>query len=234
MFIIRNYIAVSALSTILALCLNHAAADDSNFYISGHYGQGNPNKYKTFYDDVHLQPSKQKNTHIFGIAVGKSFDQSKYKLRAEVAVNHFHIPEYKATVLHHGDVGEPDIVKQKLKSNAIFGNVYIDSINLHSFIPYIGAGIGVSRNAAGNVALTQRDDTGIATVVINKGKKQSRFAWNIGAGLSYQINSRFTLDLINYKFYHLGKFSTHPNTNGERETNQFKMHSITTGIQASF
>lgn len=213
------------------LHFNSAAAHTSDWYIAGSYGQGKPSQ---FYTSELLERAQIKNAHIFGVALGRSFHLSKYTARAEIALNHFHNPEYKINIIHPGDIGEIDFMKQKLHSTAAFGNIAIDLANIRGFVPYIGGGAGLIQHTAGDYIYVERDASGTSMDIKNKGKKHIAFAWNIGAGLSYQINQRITLDLIHYRFYHLGKFSTYPDKFGDPEIACFKMHSIATGIKLSF
>ena len=48
-----------------------------------------------------------------------------------------------------------------------------------------------------------------------KGKTQTEFGYNAGAGLAYNLNEYVTIDLINYKYYDLGQVSTQKDAAGE-------------------
>lgn len=229
----RNIAIITALNLILTLSLyNIALADESNFYISGQYGQGQLSPFYSYQNRV--VPVKPKNTHIFGIAAGTLFDSSRYNLRGDIALNYFYNRTYHAPLNSVHDIGAPDFIRQKVSSSAIFGNIYTDIANKDGFGCYFGAGLGVAYHAAGDVLFTLNDEDGSEEILQHKGQKKADLAWNIGAGLSYQLNQTTVLDLLNYKYYDLGTFSIHPDADGDKPRPRVKMHSLLTGIRMSF
>ena len=162
-----------------------------------------------------------------------SLDRYRFNdnIRTELAFNRFDNFKYKDTEIDN--VGD-HYYRQKVNATAVFANVYYDVRKFEKFAPYANIGIGYSKNQAGSMNL-HSVLTGITvdtTVYQSKSKKQ--FAWNIGAGISYEMNKKFTLDLINYKYYNLGKFSTKLDEVGDSLKDKLKIHSITTGIKINF
>jgi len=91
------------------------------------------------------------------------------------------------------------------KSELLFlANAYADLGKFHGITPYIGAGIGTSRNTiAGFVDRNPQTD-----VVLNAAThSQWQLAWALHAGVGVELNDRATLD-IGYSFTHLGHART--------------------------
>jgi len=90
-------------------------------------------------------------------------------------------------------------------------NGYYD-INLHkTIIPYVTAGVGIARNKAG-------DFVSLDTITL-KGKTNTSFVWNVGAGVKYNLNRNFALDL-SYRYIDLGSIKTDnldANTHGGKQ-----------------
>ena len=120
---------------------------------------------------------------------------------------------------------------QKISSTSAFINGYYDIKEMNGFMPYITAGVGFSKNKAGDFSTNVKNK---APVIDPKGKAQTEFGWNAGVGIAYNLNERITLDLLNYKYYDLGKVSTDKDDGGEASVGKLKVHSINTGIRIKF
>jgi opacity protein-like surface antigen len=89
------------------------------------------------------------------------------------------------------------------KSEWLFlGNAYIDLGTWWCFTPFIGAGIGASRNTIHDF----RDigtAPGIASVAYGQDTSKWNFAWAVYAGVGYQVTPNVTLELA-YRYVDLG------------------------------
>ncbi|MBR1777104.1 MAG: porin family protein [Alphaproteobacteria bacterium] len=90
-----------------------------------------------------------------------------------------------------------DFVRTRLPSWTVMTAGYIDLFDYKNVSPYIGAGIGVSRN-----------DTPDAVVDGGQvfGDSRFRFAWKAGGGIGIRLPKNLVLD-IGYAYTDLGTFS---------------------------
>ena len=71
-------------------------------------------------------------------------------------------------------------------STTLLANVYYDFHNSTAFTPYVGAGLGLAFNYFGV-----------------DWKRQTNFAWQVGAGVAYAINENIAVDVA-YRYLDLG------------------------------
>lgn len=107
----------------------------------------------------------------------------------------------------------------ELTTNTLFVNAYFDIKNKTPFTPYVGGGIGLSSI-----------DFKIENPNFSKSSNAMNFAWNVGAGLSYELSQKSAIDL-GYRFVDYGdaRFSRSisPNT-------RLKVHGKKTGRELLF
>ena len=222
----KNKITLGAgvLYTLSSLISTHA--EEGKAYVAGNFGVGISAK-KFDYDPEHynIDPTKLKNSMNFGVALGYKVADH---VRAEFAINHFQNFKYQVTDKKHANVS----YKQKISSTSAFINGYYDIKEMNGFMPYITAGIGLSKNKGGD--FTSIESIKNVSNIDPKGKTQTEFGYNAGAGLAYNLNEHVTLDLINYKYYDLGQVSTENDVAGEASVGKLKVHSINTGIRIKF
>lgn len=88
-------------------------------------------------------------------------------------------------------------VKGVWNNSTLFANVFWDFHNDSAFIPYIGAGAGIAFNYTGyDITLNNGDK-------LSMDDRQTNFAWNAGAGVSYSLNDSIAID-ASYRFVGLG------------------------------
>jgi opacity protein-like surface antigen len=221
----KKIIGYCAIFVVCVLINGYASAADDQLYITINYGVAISGNFH--YNDG-FKVKKPKNAEVFGLVFGSRFNDN---IRIELASNMFNNFEYKDVEI---DNVADHYYRQKVNATAAFANVYYDVRKFEKFVPYANIGVGYSRNKARNMELhfVQANKTADATVY--QGKSKDRFAWNVGAGISYEVNKRFVLDLISYKYYELGKFSTKRDEVGDVLKDKLKIHSITTGIKINF
>ena len=81
-------------------------------------------------------------------------------------------------------------------SSTLFANLYYDFRNDSAFVPYIGAGIGMSFNYLGFDLHRGGDD-------VSRSDSTTNFAWNVGAGVAYNVNDALYIDAA-YRYVDLG------------------------------
>jgi len=82
----------------------------------------------------------------------------------------------------------------KYSALTVMANVYYDIVRYRGFTPYVGAGIGLSRNKISDVALP----------VASSGGTKTSFAYALHAGVSYDFSEALTVD-ASYRYIDLGK-----------------------------
>lgn len=91
------------------------------------------------------------------------------------------------------------------KSEWLFlGNAYLDLGTWWCFTPFIGAGIGYSRNTISNWRDINNQTGATAYADTNS---QWEFAWALHAGVAYKVTPNFTAEFA-YRYVNLGDFAT--------------------------
>lgn len=97
------------------------------------------------------------------------------------------------------------------KSEWLFlANAYVDLGTWNNLTPFIGAGIGFSRNAIHNFQDScHACGGGVANTGISFAEDAAKwnFAWALHAGLSYKVSKNFAVEL-SYRYLDLGKATT--------------------------
>ena len=88
-------------------------------------------------------------------------------------------------------------VKGTWNNSTLFANLFWDFHNDTALTPYVGAGLGMA------FVYTGYDFTDANGNKFSADDRFTNFAWNVGAGLAYNINENFTLDAA-YRFVGLG------------------------------
>lgn len=195
------------------------------YYVSGSYGVS-VNRNKPKYED-YIDTKTPTKESVFGASVGYKLDEN---LRAELKYTHFGSSKYQGVDTE----GLDDVAKHKVKSKALFANLYYDFDSFGGdLVPYVTAGIGYAKNKAGTASVYDSD--GDITAQSYEGDSKKSLAWNAGVGLSYKVNDQFTFDALQYNYVNLGKYTTkrYDADNGPLKGN-IKVHTITTGIRISF
>lgn len=186
----------------------------SGWYLRGDIGFSNQNVGSLFnsnYSGFTTVTSVDKGfdaAPLFGLGIGYSFN---HWLRFDVT------GEYRGAANFHGlDVGtiSPGVfaddryTASKSEWTFLF-NGYVDLGTWYNFTPFVGAGVGFSRNTisnfgdfstcidSSNCALGGSDAFGGTASTWN-------FAWALHAGLAYQLSRNVTLELA-YRYIDLGK-----------------------------
>lgn len=131
-------------------------------------------------------------------------------VRGEIEANFSHPIKYST-----------DAVSFNMKKYSLMGNVYFDYLTCTPWTPYVGAGIGYAWLKP------------VAYVNGTKfNKSQYNFAWQVMAGVAYDINSNWTVDL-GYKYADLGRVRKNW---GDHHVSKLTLrdHEILLGIRYNF
>ncbi len=147
----------------------------------------------------------------FGFSVGKYLTDS-FRLELEATKRTGY--EYDARFVNFPTFTE----KAKIETHTLFINGFYDfqpfSLKSTSITPYLGGGVGISRNKMGtNVA----HQNGIPNGITVDGNTINQFAYKFSAGTLVSLTEQLSLD-VNYQYVNLGAFkqSTELSLNGVR------------------
>jgi opacity protein-like surface antigen len=146
--------------------------------------------------------------------------------------------EYRAGAAFHGQQVEyqngvtlPDDYTASKSEWLFLANAYVDLGTWWCITPFIGAGIGASRNTITNFmdqGATQSGANILSTTYFDTHSQWS-FAWAAYAGLSYQVTPAFTVEFT-YRYVDLGNAQTgtpHAFDGTVIPTSPFVFHDIT-------
>ena len=156
------------------------------------YGADNIDKFS-------IKDSDLGTGHFFGLSIGKHITSNfRFELEASQRDGLKYDSEYSSNSRLKS--------KADIDTKSIFINGFYDfesfDISSSSVTPYLGGGLGISRNDMGTVT----DSTGLFTQTTN-GKKVSQFAYKLAAGTLVSLSEKLSLD-INYQYVDLGKFKS--------------------------
>lgn len=86
-------------------------------------------------------------------------------------------------------------IKAKIETQSAMANVYYDIDTGTKFTPYVGAGLGYAK-VKGSLSLSG----------VSESMDDNNFAWQVGAGASYALNSNVSLD-AGYRYVDYGDFT---------------------------
>ena len=147
----------------------------------------------------------------FGFSVGKYLTNS-FRLELEAIKRAGY--EYDARRI----INSALIQKAKIETHALFINGFYDfqpfSLKSTSITPYLGGGVGISRN---KMKTTVQSVNGIPDGTTIDGNTINQFAYKLSAGTLFSLTEQLSLD-VNYQYVNLGAFKggTEVITNGER------------------
>ena len=208
--------------------------------------------------------SKTDSTFGGSIAIGYDFSkQQGIPLRAELEYAIFSnakVQKSFAGTNGDGGIGTPgtweynEKYKQTYGIQTLFLNAYYDFKTDTIATPYIGAGLGmgfIKTKGEFNGTWEFDDFLGISAldgewdVSLNAGSKTvTNFAWNIGAGVGFDLAENWTLD-AGYRFVSLGSVKTKTGTfefngvpideiSGHGKTKNLYQHQFALGLRYTF
>ena len=140
--------------------------------------------------------------YVFGLSVGKYITNN---FRVELEASQRGGLEYDTEYASEPNLGTT--TKADIKTQSIFINGFYDfesfAIINSSVTPYIGGGIGISRNKMGVVTEISPENV----VAYLDGNKVSQFSYKLAAGTLVSLTESLYLD-INYQYVDLGSFKS--------------------------
>ena len=140
--------------------------------------------------------------YVFGLSVGKYITNN---FRVELEASQRGGLEYDTQYASEPNLGTT--TKADIKTQSIFINGFYDfesfAIINSSVTPYIGGGIGISRNKMGVVTEVTPENE----VAYLDGNKVSQFSYKLAAGTLINLTKKLSLD-INYQYVDLGSFKS--------------------------
>ena len=140
--------------------------------------------------------------YVFGLSVGKYITNN---FRVELEASQRGGLEYDTQYASEPNLGTT--TKADIKTQSIFINGFYDFESfaiINSLVtPYIGGGIGISRNKMGVVTEVTPENE----VAYLDGNKVSQFSYKLAAGTLINLTKKLSLD-INYQYVDLGSFKS--------------------------
>ena len=183
----KRCFAVLALVCALALP-GLAKAEGTGMYLAPKFLMSIQNNYPTMEVDS-LSAGENYSQFTLGGALALGYDfnsQFGVPVRAEV--------EYalRGNSEKSWNYGRGMDFKGAWNASTLFLNLYYDFRNSTAFTPYVGAGLGMAFNYA-NYTFSSPGYHG------NFDEHSTNFAWNVGAGVAYDITDSLAVDLGYYE-----------------------------------
>jgi opacity protein-like surface antigen len=184
--------------------------DVGGWYLRGDIGVTNQrvrkltNPLDASYANVSTVYKNFDSSSLFGIGAGYKFNSW---LRADVT------GEYRSRANFHGQqlaypvgggVVNPDTYTASKSEWLGMVNAYLDLGTWYGITPFVGAGIGFSRNTIHDFT-----DSSVVfnSVAFGRTRSKTNFAWALHAGLSYQVTPGFAVELA-YRYLNMGSGHT--------------------------
>lgn len=190
--------------------------------------------------------SKSDSTFGGSIAIGYDF-QKKFDIPIRTELEYAAFSNAKAKndeliVTPNGKEEEELHNRIKYQIQTLFLNAYWDIDTGTQFTPYFGAGLGIAfintKHKCQGASYEPADfDNTYDPFDDTYRKNNTNLAWNIGAGLGYDINDNWTID-AGYRFVSLGKVKTGKNDSDGVDTyyknNHIYQHQVSLGVRYTF
>lgn len=185
------------------------------WYLRGHIGASNQ-KTKGIYNVLMDNPANHEwldrggfgSAPLFGVGVG--YKVNNY-LRVDGVVEYRGKASFKALDRYETvDDGNPltwdgsNEYSAKKSEWLVMANAYADLGEFHGISPYVGAGVGASRNTIHHFRDINTPTNGVAYAGTSP---QWQFAWALHAGVGIKASDRMTVDL-GYSYMNLGNAKT--------------------------
>lgn len=210
-----------ALASLTAMVPSVASAQTGPYYLAPKllYSHQKTNSFEATtvsasqaYSSLYVGQDKSDNVWGGGLAIGYDFGSMGYSpVRAEIEFLARTGSETKFPTTLTGISGGwgPTYDSYTIKNNiyTLFANVYLDFTNDSALTPYIGAGIGGAYVDSDFSNLSYTPQT-ISPYYHAKGEQSSwNFAWNVSAGVAWQLTNNMALDL-SYRYSDFGELDS--------------------------
>lgn len=211
----KHKLLIAAAATALMAAPSLASAQDSGVYIKAQAGYGvitdsditaGPAAVNSIQGDVAGQGNL-----AYGLGLGYDFGDWRLELDGTQLYNDL------------GTVGGQPSSKAKIRASTLMLNAIYDFSDFGSWEPYVGAGLGITKGELSLSASDFLNDTGTVLVrnpacvssvaagprtarACSVNDSETNFAWNLIAGLGYNITDNLTWD-TNYRYVDMGDFT---------------------------
>jgi opacity protein-like surface antigen len=181
----------------------------SGWYLRGDIGMSNQqvgSLFNVLYNSVSSVNTVQKDfdsAPLFGLGVGYQFNTW---LRTDVTGEYRGKANFHGLdIVHSGANTYTDQYQASKSEWLVLANIYADLGTWYSFTPFVGAGIGASRNTISNFTDTCATVSGCPGGSVATGAETAKwnFAWALHAGVAYKVNNQLSLEFA-YRYVDLG------------------------------
>jgi opacity protein-like surface antigen len=174
------------------------------WYLRGDIGMSNQkvgSLYNVLYDSATSVQSVHKDfdsAPIFGIGVGYQWNDW---LRTDLTGEYRGKANFKGLdIVRSGGVTQTNDYGGSKSEWLFLANAYVDLGTWYSITPFVGAGVGFSRNTISNFT-----DVNVPAAGVAYGGEAHKwnFAWAVHAGLSYKVSPNWSFEFA-YRYVHLG------------------------------
>jgi opacity protein-like surface antigen len=191
---------------VIAISLTQANAADKGFYLTLGTGFGIGEEANLSGGSSTLEADEIGTSAVFSGAGGYRFSKN---IRTELELVYHPDFAVDEDFLTSGIQVE---TKAEISSLGVFANVYYD-IPLGRVTPFVGAGIGFSRNELGDIRNTAMTGPYAGQSVLSNGDTETSFAWQLIVGCSIPLRESLALD-FSYHYMDLGDLKTGYNSYG--------------------
>jgi opacity protein-like surface antigen len=180
----------------------------SSWYLRGDVGIGINNTYKVDYLPAPGNAGngfafdKNSNADTFFLGGGVGYEWNNW-LRFDVTAEYRARTQVNARGVFPGGAFDGDTYQGYLKSWVFLANAYADLGTWNCFTPFVGVGVGVTRNT-----LADFTDAAINGTGHGFGRNTSEWhpAWALHAGVAYNVSKNFKIELA-YRYLNLGSIT---------------------------
>jgi opacity protein-like surface antigen len=184
----------------------------SAWYLRGDIGVGISSSYKIDYlpsaanagNGFAFEQNSSGDTFFIGGGVGYEWNNwFRTDFTAEYRAK-THFSAYGSYPAGGGFPAGTDFYNGNLKSWVLLGNAYVDLGTWNCFTPFVGFGIGATRNTMAD--LTDFNTNGGLGRGQGRNSSEWHFAWAVHAGVAYEITKNFKIELA-YRYLNLGSIT---------------------------
>ena len=227
----KNMIAAAIIIALAipAVCL--AAPPRPGFYVSGFLGATIPRDTGAttfdfvnggqFDDQVEFDPG-------FNIGGAAGYDFGFLRLEGELAYKHSTID----SIIDKADGFRFVSVDGDIGAFSMLFNAYLDLRNNTPITPYFGGGVGFATVHLSDTFGVDTRDGAPQQALLYLGDDQSVFAYQAGAGIGFDFDESYTLD-IGYRYFGTDSARFGPRTEGTTELT-YESHNAVVGFRVNF
>ncbi len=211
----RKLILVLASLLLVPLCVSGALGAQSD-YIGGQVGLNIASDASNDYDKLDLSIDAEFTPGVaLGVLFGHSYGNG-FRFEGELGYRINEVNDFTQTGTSFGAKGE-------VSALSLLFNSYFDFHNRTLYTPYLGAGIGI-------VHLVY--DANLRTGGIAFDDSATVFAYQLGTGVSYNLNELLALD-FGYRFLGTDK-PEFEDKDGDTFESEYLSHTLLVGLRYSF